>query len=140
MRDQKNDLALLVGLAPIEIASDTATVTAIIDRKNYESLTFAIQSGVVQDGAYAILIEDGDDSALSDNAAVVDAELIGTEANAAFALTDDGVTKTIGYIGHKRYVRMTITSSATTNGGLFSVAAILGNPRLKKDATNEDAA
>lgn len=140
MKDQKNDLALLTSTAPIVIATDTTTVGAIIDTKNYESMTFLLNSGVVTDGAYAILVEDGDDSGLSDAAAVDDEFLIGTEANAAFALTDDGVSKTLGYNGHKRFVRLSIVSTSTATGGLFNVSALLGNPMVRKDVTNLDAA
>ncbi|MCH8853936.1 MAG: hypothetical protein IID41_14985, partial [Planctomycetes bacterium] len=59
-------------------------------------------------------IEEGDDSGLSDAAAVADVHLLGTEAGAGFTEADDNVTRKIGYIGNKPYVRMTITPSGIT--------------------------
>lgn len=129
MLDQKSDLKTYVALTPrAAIATDTTTVGAIIDRKGFESVTFSIISGVLTDGAYAVLIEEGDAANLSDAAAVADADLIGTEALAGFAATDDATAKTIGYIGVKRYVRLSIVSTSTSTGGFLAATAILGNP------------
>jgi len=129
MKDQKSDLKTVVALTPrAAIASDTTTAGAIIDRKGFESVTFSIISGVLTDGAYAVLIEEGDAANLSDAAAVADADLIGTEAAAGFALADDATAKTIGYIGVKRYVRLSVVTTATTSGGFIAATAILGNP------------
>lgn len=128
MRDIHNNLNMLVGLAPVSIATDTTTVTAIIDMQDRDSLEFVLASGVITDGAYAILVESGDDSGLSDAVAIADVHLLGTEADAGFALADDGVVKKIGVVAHhgKRYVRLSIVSTATTSGGLFSVTAVVG--------------
>ena len=129
MKDQKSDLKTLVALTPrAAIDSDTTTAGAIIDRKGFESVTFSIISGVLTDGAYAVLIEEGDAANLSDAAAVADADLIGTEAAAGFALADDATAKTIGYIGVKRYVRLSVVTTATSSGGFIAATAILGNP------------
>ena len=129
MKDQKSDLKTYVALTPrAAIASDTTTAGAIIDRLGFDAVTFSIISGVLTDGAYAVLIEEGDDSGLSDAAAVADSDLIGTEALAGFAATDDGVAKTIGYIGVKRYVRLSIVSTSTSSGGFIAATAILGCP------------
>ena len=140
MKDLKNDIGVLDALNIQEIISDTTTAGAIIDRKGFESLTFSLQSGTVTDGAYAVLIEDGGDSGLSDAAAVADKDLIGTEANAAFALTDDNEVRTIAYIGVKRYVRVSLVSTATTSGGFFGATAIKGHANLRKVEDNLDAA
>ena len=69
-----------------------------------------------------MLVEDGNNSALSDNAAVDDAYLLGTEAGAALTQADDGEFRKIGYIGPKRYVRLTLTPSG--NAGNIPIAAI----------------
>lgn len=129
MLDQKSDLKSVVALTPrAAIATNTTTAGAIIDLKGYESCTFSIISGVLTDGAYAVLIEEGDAANLSDAAAVADADLVGTEAAAGFASTDDSTSKTIGYVGTKRYVRLSIVSTSTSSGGFLAATAILGNP------------
>lgn len=110
------------------ITTDTTTAGSVIDLKGYGSCEFVIASGTLTDGAYAILIEDGDASNLSDAAAVADTYLLGTESAAGFAATDDNTVKKIGYVGSKRYVRLSIVSTSTTSGGTIGAVAVLGNP------------
>lgn len=124
--DIHNELTQTTSMGPVAIVSDTTTAGAIIDTQGFAALEYVIASGVITDGAYAILVEDGNDSGLSDAAAVSDTFLTNTEASAGFALTDDNTVKSIGYVGHKRYVRLSIVSTATSSGGLFSVVATQG--------------
>ncbi len=127
--DLKNNVKDSVGLAPVAITTDTTTVTAIIDTKDFDSLVWQIMSGVITDGAYTIVIEEGDASNLSDAAAVPAAERLGDLP--AFALTEDGVSKRVGSVGKKRYQRLSIISTSTTAGALFSVGAIQGHAKSK---------
>lgn len=128
MRDLHNHIKPVRAISPVSGgANDTAIVSQIIDRKGYDALEFVIATGSLADAdaTFTVLIEDGDNSALSDNVAVVDAELLGTEVLAGFRFdSDDGVRK-IGYIGNKRYVRMTITPSGNTGAWLVAVVALL---------------
>jgi len=126
-KDLKNKVKTLVAFNIQAISSDTTTAGAIIDTLGYESVTFVIQSGTLTDGAYTPLIQDGDNSGLSDVAAVSDDFLVGTEAAAAFVLADDNTTKRIGYVGKKRYVRLNIVSASTSSGGTFGAVCILGD-------------
>lgn len=128
MRDDKNNLKISNALNPQAITSDTTTAGAIIDTANFDSLTFAITSGTLTDGTYTVLIEDDTASNMGTAAAVADAYLIGTEALASFAASEDNTTKKIGYIGNKRYVRLSIVSASTSSGGLMSAVAIQGCP------------
>jgi len=112
-----------IALASQTISTDTDTVGAIIDTKDFEALEFLFASGTITDGAYAVKLQHGDDSGLSDSADVSAAEMLG---NADYALTDDDTAKRMGYIGKKRYVRVVITSTGTSSGGtLFSAMAFL---------------
>jgi len=110
------------------ITSDTTTAGDIIDTAGYSSLLFAIQSGTLTDGTYTVLIEEGNDSGLSDASAVVDADLTNTEASASFAATDDNTVNKIGYVGSKRYVRLSLVSASTSSGGTLGAIAIQGSP------------
>lgn len=132
-RDIHNHIEHKVALNLQNITSDTATVGNILDMQGFESIEFLITAGAITDGAYAILIEEGDDSGLSDAAAVADADLLGTEALAAFTATDDNKVSKIGYIGQKNFVRISIVSTGTTSGGFFAVVATLGHPRRTED-------
>ena len=110
------------------ISTDTTTNGNIIDTRGYESILFVMQSATLTDGTYTPLIQEGDDSGLSDAAAVADADLTDTEADQAFAATDDNATKKIAYVGSKRYVRLNIVSASTSSGGTLGAVAILGHP------------
>ena len=126
-KDLKNSVITKTAFNIQAISSNTTTAGVIIDGLGYESSLFIIQSGTLTDGAYTILIEDGNDSGLSDAAAVADAFLLGTEAAASFALADDNTTKRIGYCGKKRYQRLSIVSSATSSGGTLGAVCVLGD-------------
>jgi len=110
------------------ITSDTTTAGDIIDTAEYGSILFVTQSGTLTDGTYTVLIEDGDESNLSDATAVADADLTNTEASASFAATDDNTVNKIGYVGSKRYVRLSLVSASTSSGGTLGAIAIQGSP------------
>jgi len=137
LKDLKSNIASDIALNIQLINTNTTTAGVIIDRKAFNSLTFIIASATLTDGTYTVLIEDGDNSSLTDAAAVSDDFLIGTEAAASFVATEDNVSKRIGYIGHKRYVRLSIVSAGTTSGGTVVAIALLGHP--KKAPRPQDA-
>lgn len=134
MRDLYNRIKVARALSPVSGAGDdTAQVSQIVDRSGYDSLTFLIALGAIADAnaTFTVLVEDGDDSALSDAAAVADEFLLGTEVAASFQFdSDDGVRK-IGYRGPKRYVRMTITPANNTGAWLVCVVAVKGHAGLE---------
>jgi len=80
------------------------------------------------DVTFTTLLEESDASG-SGFAAVADADLIGTEADANPLFSDDGKCFKLGYKGQKRYLRLTITPAA--NSGNIPVCMIWGliNPR-----------
>lgn len=129
MRDEKSGMLGEVAFAPIAIAADETADGEIIDLKGFDACTFLLLSGVITTGTLTPVVQEGDDSALSDAASVDDADLVGTEALAAFAVTDDGEARTIGYKGSKRYVRLQITS-ASSAAALFGAGVIKGHPHL----------
>ena len=136
--DLHNNIHTVPLIAPIAARTDdTAIVSAIIDTRGYGSCELVIVTGTNTDAdaTFTVLIEDGDASNLSDNAAVADAELLGTEALAGFTFADDVETRKIGYAGNKRYVRATITPSGNGAGNIFIAGvAVLGHPTLAATA------
>lgn len=124
--DLVNSLQPLPGFAPVVVTDDTAQVSAIIDMQGLNGLMFVIATGTLADAGatFTTLIEEGDDSGLSDAAAVGDSDLLGTEALASFTETSDGKTFKIGYIGNKRYVRLTLTPSGNLSAAPLCAIAI----------------
>jgi hypothetical protein len=131
MRDQMNQVHPLSAIAPQVVTDNTAKVSAIINRKDYESLTFLLLYGTLSDAdtTLAVTMRHGDDSGLSDGAAVAATDLVGTLALAGAQFDDDGECRKIGYIGSKQYVELTVTPSNNTGNIPIAAIALLGNPR-----------
>jgi hypothetical protein len=133
MRDLYNHLTIRRAISPVSVADTTAQVSQIIDRQGFDSLVFAISTGSIgdADATFTILVEDDTAAGFGTGAAVADAELNGTEALAAFQFDDDNETRKIGYVGGKRYVRLTITPVGNASAALVSAVAILCNASLQ---------
>jgi hypothetical protein len=131
MRDSAHNLHVLRAIAPVSVADNSAQVGQIIDTKGFRTLTFAIASGAIADAdaTFVVQVDHGDAANLADASAVTDADLIGLETQAAFQFDDDNETRKIGYVGNKRYARLTITPVNNASAALLSVIAILGNPQ-----------
>lgn len=138
MRDLMNNIHPVPLIVPIAARTDnTAIVSAVIDTAGYDSCTLVLVTGTNTDAdvTFTVLVEDDDDVAMGTAAAVADAQLVGTETLAGFAFGDDNECRKIGYIGAKRYVRMTVTPANNGAGNIFLAGvAILGHPHLAPTA------
>lgn len=135
-RDLHNNIAPKRAISPVSVSDNTAAVSQIIDLNGYESLEFVILAGSLADAdaTFTVLVEDGAASNLSDAAAVDDKFLLGTEASASFVFSSDDKVFKIGYIGPKRYVRLTITPANNASAALIAAVAILGHPHNRPTA------
>ena len=130
--DLHNNIKASRVLSPAAAVTDnTAQVGEIIDNAGFGSLEYIIALGALADAdaTFAVLLEEGNESDLSDNAAVADADLIGTEAAASFQFDDDDSAKKLGYKGKKRYSRLTITPAANTGNAFIAAVAVQSHPR-----------
>jgi len=135
--DNLNRYSFLEVIKPqTQTNSDTAFVGNIIDMSLLTSLTFVLQVGTWTDAnaTSTVLVEEGDDSALADAAAVDDKDFLpsgtGQEAAASPIFSDDLAIKTIGYIGSKRYVRLTLTPSGNDSGAMPIAVLAVGKKRF----------
>jgi hypothetical protein len=127
-RDIHNNIKVLPAIDPAAIRTGNAVTTgATIDTAGFEAVEFAIQSGAVTDGQFAISVEEGDQANMSDAAAVAAGDLIG--AAPVILATEDSVVEKVGYRGTKRYVRVKATQSGATTGGFISAVAVLCHAR-----------
>ena len=133
--DLHNNVNAAMALKEAAITTDTTTVGEIIDTKDFGSLEFIVSSGTITDGAYALKLEEGDDSGLSDAADVSADNILGDLVG--FVAADDDTVKRVGSIGKKRYQRLSIVSTGTTTGGdSFGAVAAQGNPKSMPVANN----
>lgn len=129
--DLHNDIEIRRAIDPAAVSDNTAFVSQIIDLANAGAVEFGINVGSLADAdaTFTVLVEDGDAADLSDHAAVDDAYLVGTEADASFTFAGDNTVHKIGYIGPKRYARLTITPANNTGSATVGAVAILARQR-----------
>ena len=132
MKDLLNNIHTKRVLSPASVADTTAQVGQIIDRQGFDSLTYVILTGSLADvdATFTVLLEESDDAAMGSATAVADADLLGTEALAGFQFDDDNETRKLGYLGIKRYTRLTITPVANASAALLAAVAVLGHPSI----------
>lgn len=133
MRDLLNSIYPKRSISPVATAADnTAVVGQIIDHQNFNSATYLILTGAIPDAdaTFAVLLEEGDESDMSDAAAVADDDLVGTEALAGFQFDDDNECRKLGYRGTKRYTRLTITPATNTGATLLAAVCVLSHAHL----------
>lgn len=130
MRDLHNNINVKRVISPVSVADNTAQVGQIIDRQGFDSLEYIIATGSLADAdaTFAVLLEESDAANMDGAAAVADADLLGTEAQAGFIFSDDDKVFKLGYKGHKRYTRLTITPSGNASAAVLSAVAVLGHP------------
>ena len=136
MNDLHNQINIATVIAPIAVSDNTAKVGTVIDNTGYRGLEYVIAIGVCADAdaTFTVLLEDSSDN--STFAAVADDFLIGTEAAASFTFADDNKNRRLGYVGGKRYTRMTITPANNASAATFGVVAIQGSPLHAPVANN----
>lgn len=122
--DLHNSIKLTLAEPPVAAVTDnTAYVSSILDTANFTQHEYAgiLGTNTDADVSFTVLVEDGDNSSLTDNAAVADEHLLGVEAM-GLDFADDNKTFKIGYLGPKRYVRVTITPADNAAGNIFFAA------------------
>jgi len=113
-----------VSLEPVDINSNTTTLGAEIDTAGFESCEFVLSIMAWVSGTYAFSLEDSDTSGSGYDA--VDSDLIFLKD---VSLGASGTTR-IGYVGHKRYVKLSIvTTDVVTTGAMLYGHAVLANPK-----------
>ncbi len=134
MRDALTEKQIKRVLSPTYLATgDTAFVGEIIDHQGFDAASYLIATGSLadSDATFTVLLEEGDDSSVTDAAAVADGDMVsqtsGTapETAAAFAYNHDNQVRSLGYIGAKRYTRLTITPANNTGNIYLSAVCVL---------------
>ena len=125
-RDLKNDIKIVNALNIASITTNTTTVGVEVDTLGFESVTIEVIVGARTDGTVTPLLQETDVEG-SYSGSVADEDLIGLEADAALSLLN--TRSRFGYIGKKRYVRLSLVSTSVTTGLTAGGSVILGNPK-----------
>lgn len=130
VKDLHNNIEARLAEPPVAaVTNDTAFVSEVLDRQGFEAAEFVGVFGTNSDSdaTFTVLFEHSDASG-SGFAAVPDSLLLGVEAMALDYASDNKVFK-IGYIGGKRYLRVTLTPANNTGNVFFAAIWLLGAPR-----------
>ena len=133
MRDSYNNLKFVPAIAPVAVADNTPLVGAIVSNAGFQSLTYAIQTGILADtdATFVVLLEESDAADLSESNPVADGDMLGTEALAGFTFADDTATRKLGYVGNKIYTRLTITPTGNMGSAPISALAVLSHANVR---------
>lgn len=132
-----NTKVSLAGPPVAAVTNDTAKVSEICDTNGYTNgpvFVGVLGTNADANATYTVLVEDGNDASLTDNAAVADEFLCGVEAMGLNFDSDNAVFK-IGYIGPKRYVRVTITPANNTGNFFFAGVWLQAGGRVQPKST-----
>jgi len=125
-RDLKNNIKIQNGLNIASITTNTTTAGVEVDTQGYESVTIEVITGARTDGTVTPLLQESDVSG-SYSGSVADEDLVGLEADAALSTANSRAR--FGYIGTKRYVKVSLVSTSVTTGLTAGASVILGNPK-----------
>lgn len=123
MRDNVNNTQM-VFLGTLALSGTTPASSAWVDLLGFDSASLVIKTNTVTDAGtasgFSFVVQEGDTSAASGASAVADDELLGLEsALTVTSDTDDNkLIGAIGYVGSKRYIRVTATGTTNTDAGV----------------------
>lgn len=133
--DLHNHIQPKRGISPVAAAptDNTPIVSQIVDMRDFGAAEFVILTGSLADAdaTFTTLLEVGDVSNLSDASTPAAGELLGTAALASYLFSDDDKVFKIGYVGPKRYARVTITPAANTGNHCIAGVWILSHGTLQ---------
>lgn len=128
MRDMHNNIKVLTAIAPQAVGTSGIAggkLSAIIDRRGYDTVEFAYQSGTSATVADTITPVIYEAAATGDSFTSVAADdLLGTEA--AITLTA-AAAKQVGYRGNKRYLKIRLYGTGTATA-VVAATVLLGKP------------
>ena len=121
MRDFLHSVLAKRAISSTRVTDNTAPVSQIIDMQGFESALFVINIGTVADAdtTIATLLEESDTNFSGQNT-VADADMTSMTAGTApltaagFQFDSDNQVRVLGYIGGKRYLRLTLTPANNT--------------------------
>lgn len=133
-RDGSNGSKILWAKVPASISTETTTASNIIDTQGYDKVTFVMVATAYTDGTFTPAVSESDDSGMSGENAVADADLSKLETAAAITAATTNSTDATGkisYLGAKRYVTCDIVSTGTSSGATVGVLAILEKANIQ---------
>lgn len=137
MKDMHKNIKVLTAIYPRAVGTTGAAngvTSPIIDRRGFESVEFVMGAGgsaSAADTVTPVVFESATTGGTFTS--VADADLIGDETGLTLA-TSAGQSKSVGYRGNKRYLKLKMYGIGTATA-LVAANAVLGNPHVAPIAT-----
>ena len=143
MRDLKSNVAPVNALAPQSITS-AALTSGNVDLFGFNAAAIVVALGTVDglnagaptSGTIAVKLEHADDDGTGSPGAYADVALadvvgpVGVSAGVVATLSESNAgIQNVGYVGGKRFIRVTLTPSGLGTGGPVAVVVNKGHPR-----------
>lgn len=124
MIETLSDAAKVSASIPVALIGDDATANGagVAWSGNFRSVMAVMFTGAWTDGTFTFEVQDSPDNVTY--TAVADVYLDGTEPALAAADT----IAVVGYKGTKKYLRVSVTSTATTDGAVVGAFIVASNP------------
>lgn len=132
-RDLRSDLNYVLAFSnPID--TNTTTVSSyILDTVDYDNgIVFYFIAPLLDDGIYTPKLEHSDDSGMAGAEIIPSENIIGSEANAVITTftVPGGNIPTLGIVGVKRYVRVSIISTGIVGTGAIVHVGATRKPEI----------
>jgi len=128
MRDMHNNIKVLNAITPQAVGTSGIAggkLSAILDRRGYDSVEFSYKSGTSASAADTITPVIYEAAATGASfTSVANADLLGTEAAITLSAA---AAKQVGYIGNKRYLKIRLYGTGTATA-VVSADILLGSP------------
>lgn len=121
MLDLNSHISVAQSLAPRQVDVDGTVNGTSVDLANFDAAAVVGNAGLwATDGSYLFAVEEADDDGTGSPGAFV--AVAAADLDGAFvavtATTNDSLSQQVGYIGNKRHIRATITTSGNVSGTL----------------------
>jgi hypothetical protein len=128
VREQVTKQEVVVAGINLALDGNETNNGQIIDTANYDlGLYFLLLLTAFTDGDHTLLIQEGDESDLSDATTVGAEKLIGDMPVLEAVHANLGVIQAVGVHSTKRYVRANVVSTNVTTGATGTLLAVKGN-------------
>jgi hypothetical protein len=129
VKDPYGEIVVKQTITPASRSANTTVNGSSVDRvgtnEHYQGALVVVSTGTITDGTHTVAVEHSDDNSAWSAASA--AELRGS--NPAVVAADDNKIFEIGYIGLKRYLRVSVTTAGATTGGVFGADIVLTGGR-----------
>ena len=137
VKEQVTSQIILVAGINLALDDNETNNGVIVDTANFDlGIYFVLLMTAWTDGTHTLLIQEGDESDLSDAATVDATKLVGSLPAPAAISANGDILAAVGVHSTKRYVRCNVVSTGVTTGAVGSLLCVKGSELLHSGAVS----